>query len=476
MNYRYIENITGQVLLVFSFVTLFPAVLALFYGERVDFFLLTFAISLFLAIFFLLDSRGYSNSDIGDSDVYSAVAIIWLLIPLIGSIPFALCGVSPIDSIFEAMSGFTTTGATILEPEDLPKSVQFWRSLIQWIGGIGIVVVFLIFFPQVRKSSSLLEAEYPAVVMPKVRPKMRDMAILIFQIYLILTIFEILLLYALGLNLFEAVNHTFTTLSTGGFSTHSESVAYFNDARVEAVLAFFCVIGGTNFALIYALTQRQIRAIADVEFKNYLIIISAGILILMIINASQFDILDSLRYSAFQAISLATTTGYTTFDYDTWSDSAKIVLLILMIIGGCSGSTSSGLKVIRVVILLKYVSYQVFKLVDPRSVKVVRYGNTVISEKQMSEVVAFFVIYIFVLMASSLLISLSGYDMETSFSATIATLSNVGPGMGLAGGSEIYADFNPFAKFVFIINMWVGRLEILPVLALLFSALRGEKW
>ncbi|MDK2876921.1 MAG: trk/ktr system potassium uptake protein, partial [Archaeoglobaceae archaeon] len=427
MNYRYIENITGQVLLVFSFVTLFPAVLALFYGERVDFFLLTFAISLFLAIFFLLDSRGYSNSDIGDSDVYSAVAIIWLLIPLIGSIPFALCGVSPIDSIFEAMSGFTTTGATILEPEDLPKSVQFWRSLIQWIGGIGIVVVFLIFFPQVRKSSSLLEAEYPAVVMPKVRPKMRDMAILIFQIYLILTIFEILLLYALGLNLFEAVNHTFTTLSTGGFSTHSESVAYFNDARVEAVLAFFCVIGGTNFALIYALTQRQIRAIADVEFKNYLIIISAGILILMIINASQFDILDSLRYSAFQAISLATTTGYTTFDYDTWSDSAKIVLLILMIIGGCSGSTSSGLKVIRVVILLKYVSYQVFKLVDPRSVKVVRYGNTVISEKQMSEVVAFFVIYIFVLMASLLLISLSGYDMETSFSATIATLSNVGP-------------------------------------------------
>ncbi len=476
MNYRYIENIAGQVLLVFSFIVLFPTISAFFYGERAEFFLLTFLVSLSLSLYFLFYSRGYSKTDIEDSDVYSAVAVIWLLVPLIGSIPFALCGISPIDSIFEAMSGFTTTGASVLTPEELPKSVLLWRSMMQWVGGIGIVVVFLIFFPQARKSSALLEAEYPAVVLPKVRPKMRDMAILIFQIYLILTLLEIAILFALGLNLFEAVNHAFTSISTAGFSTHSESIAYFNDVRVEAVIAFFCFIGGTNFALIYALTQRQIRAIADVEFKNYLILLSAGILTLTILNSSQFDILDSLRYSAFQAVSLATTSGFTTYDYDTWSDSAKVVLLLLMIIGGCSGSTSSGLKVIRVVILLKYASFQVFKLVDPRRVKVVRYGNSVITEKQMEDVVAFFVIYLFVLISSLLLLSLSGYDMQTSISATIASLSNVGPGMGLAGGSETYAGFNPLAKIILIINMWIGRLEILPVLALIFSAFRGGKW
>ncbi|MDI9610608.1 MAG: TrkH family potassium uptake protein [Archaeoglobales archaeon] len=476
MNYRYIESITGQVLMVFSATFLFPAIIAVSCGERFEFFIIPLLVSVFLSAFFLFDSRGYSKTEIEDRDVYSAVALIWLLIPLISSIPFALCGISPLDSIFEAMSGFTTTGATVLTPEKLPNSVLFWRSFIQWLGGIGIVVVFLIFLPQARKSSALFEAEYPAVVLPKIRPKIRDMAILIFRLYLLLTILEIAILYALGLNLFEAVTHSFTSISTAGFSTHSESIAYFNDVRVEAVLALFCFIGGTNFALLYALTQRQIRAIADVEFKNYLVLVSFGILILAILNSSQLDILESLRYSAFQVISLATTTGYTSYDYDTWSDSAKIVLLLLMLIGGCSGSTSSGLKVIRVVILFKYVSYQILRLVDPRGVRVVRYGNTVISEKQMNEVVSFFVIYVFVFVFSSLILSFAGYNLETSLSATIATISNVGPGMGLAGAVETYEDFNPLAKFVFIINMWIGRLEILPVFTLIFSTLRGGKW
>lgn len=476
MNYKYIENIIGQILIVFSITFIFPMVIALLYGERFEFFILPLLLSVFLGLFFIFDSRDYSKSEIEDRDVYSAVALIWLLIPLIGAIPFALCGISPLDAIFEAMSGFTTTGATVLIPEKFPNSILFWRSLMQWVGGIGIVVVFLIFLPQVRKSSALLEAEYPAVVLPKIRPRIRDMAIIIFQLYLLLTILEIAILYALGLNLFEAVTHSFTSISTAGFSTHSESIAYFKDFRVEAVLALFCFIGGTNFALLYALTQRQIRAIANVEFKNYLLLISFAIIVLTILNSSQFDILDSLRYSVFQVISLGTTTGYTTYDYDTWSNSAKFVLLLLMLIGGCSGSTSSGLKIIRVVILIKYVAFQIMKIVDPRSVRVVRYGNTTISEKQMNEVVSFFVIYVFVFVLSSLTLSFVGYDLETSLSATIATLSNVGPGMGLAGPVETYSDFNPIAKLILIMNMWIGRLEILPVFTLLFSTLRGGKW
>ncbi|MCX8172628.1 MAG: TrkH family potassium uptake protein, partial [Archaeoglobaceae archaeon] len=420
--------------------------------------------------------KGYIKMEIEDTDVYSAVALIWLLIPLIGALPFFLFGIGAIDAIFEAMSGFTTTGATVLTPEKLPNSLLFWRSFIQWIGGIGIVVVFLIFLPQAKKSSALLEAEYPAVVLPKTRPRIRDMALVIFELYLFLTLIEIFILYALGLSFFDSVNHAFTSISTAGFSTHSESVAYFKDIRVEAVLALFCLLGGTNFALLYALTQRQIRVIADVEFKYYLMILFFGFVILTILNTAHLGIFDSLRYSVFQSIFLATTTGYTTCDYDTWSDSAKILLLILMVIGGCSGSTSSGLKVIRVVLLVKYVIFQISRIVDPRSVRVIRYGNTIISEKQINEIVSFFVIYVFVFITSLLILSINGYDIETSLSATIATISNVGPGMGLAGASESYADFNPFAKFILMINMWIGRLEILPIFTLIFSVFRGGKW
>ncbi|MEM2190108.1 MAG: TrkH family potassium uptake protein [Archaeoglobaceae archaeon] len=476
MNYRYVENIAGQVLIVFTIIFLFPTIVALFYNERVEIFLISLSISLLLGMLFLFDSKRNTKVNIEDSDVYAAVAFVWLLIPLIGAIPFMFCNLSPLDAVFEAMSGFTTTGATVVAPEVLPNSVLFWRSLMQWIGGIGIVVVFLIFLPQTRKSSSLLEAEYPVVVLPKIRPRVRDMAILIFRLYLLLTIVEIAVLYLLGLSLFEAVNHAFTSISTAGFSTHSQSIAYFQDVRVELVLAFFCLIGGTNFALLYALTQRQVRAIADLEFKNYLILLFGAILILTFLNAQNLGIFDSLHYSALQTIFIATTTGYTILDYDNWIDSAKVILLILMVIGGCSGSTSSGLKVIRLVILLKYASYQIMRIVDPRSVKVIRYGETIITEKQANEIVSFFMIYVLAFIVSLVLISISGYDMETSISATIATLSNVGPGMGLAGASETYANFNPFAKFILILNMWIGRLEILPVLTLFFSALRREMW
>ncbi|MEM1576118.1 MAG: potassium transporter TrkG, partial [Archaeoglobaceae archaeon] len=214
----------------------------------------------------------------------------------------------------------------------------------------------------------------------------------------------------------------------------------------------------------------------DLEFKNYLILLFGAILILTFLNAQNLGIFDSLHYSALQTIFIATTTGYTILDYDNWIDSAKVILLILMVIGGCSGSTSSGLKVIRLVILLKYASYQIMRIVDPRSVKVIRYGETIITEKQANEIVSFFMIYVLAFIVSLVLISISGYDMETSISATIATLSNVGPGMGLAGASETYANFNPFAKFILILNMWIGRLEILPVLTLFFSALRREMW
>ncbi|MEM1577283.1 MAG: potassium transporter TrkG, partial [Archaeoglobaceae archaeon] len=294
MNYRYVENIAGQVLIVFTIIFLFPTIVALFYNERVEIFLISLSISLLLGMLFLFDSKRNTKVNIEDSDVYAAVAFVWLLIPLIGAIPFMFCNLSPLDAVFEAMSGFTTTGATVVAPEVLPNSVLFWRSLMQWIGGIGIVVVFLIFLPQTRKSSSLLEAEYPVVVLPKIRPRVRDMAILIFRLYLLLTIVEIAVLYLLGLSLFEAVNHAFTSISTAGFSTHSQSIAYFQDVRVELVLAFFCLIGGTNFALLYALTQRQVRAIADLEFKNYLILLFGAILILTFLNAQNLGIFDSL--------------------------------------------------------------------------------------------------------------------------------------------------------------------------------------
>ncbi|MEM4712363.1 MAG: TrkH family potassium uptake protein [Archaeoglobaceae archaeon] len=370
------------------------------------------------------------------------------------------------------MSGFTTTGMSVLTPELLPKSILFWRSFMQWLGGFGVVVLTLIFLPSMRKKSLLFYAEYPTIVLPKIKPRIRDVAVVIFQLYLLLTILVAIVLYTLGLDIFNAVNHALTTISTGGFSTSSESIAKFKDVKIEAVIAFFGFIGGVNFALIYALTNKQLRSLADLELRVYVLLIATAALTLTVVNLNYYgDALESLRFSAFQAVSF-TAMGFTTTSFNDWSSSAKMVLLVLMLIGGCSGSTAGGLKVIRVVILLKYVVMEIYKLMEPRTVKSIKYGSYVLEKENVEEIVAFFILYIFIFFLSSLILTLMGYDLETSLSFSASSLGNVGPVFGVSNLSEL----SYLAKLVLIVNMWVGRLEIIPVFMFLLSLVQKEKW
>ncbi len=469
-------RLLGQLLSFFSLSFLLPALVAIYYGESPLPFALSLAITMLAALFMLAAFGRVDMESVRAKEAFAFVAIAWLLVSLFGSLPYVFSGIDAVDAFFESISGFTTTGASVLVPEELPRSLLLWRSQTQWMGGIGIIVLFLAVIPSVAKAHFIFQAEYPGVTLEKLKPRIRDTALTLYKVYLLLTAIEIAMLIALGVTPFDAVCHTFTTLSTGGYSTHSESVAYFNDPRVEAVIAFFAFLGGTNFALIYFAIRRDFRILRDAEFRAYVLILTMAIVTLTLINLERLGILESIRYSAFQAVSIMTTTGFTTYDFDKWSDSAKIILLVLMFVGGCSGSTAGGMKVVRIYMLVTHSLQRVMKAAEPRTVRAVRYGDRVVKREIIEDVAAFFVLYILIFVSSSVAVSLSGYDMLTSISATAATLGNVGPGMGLAGASEIYRHFDAHLKILLSINMWLGRLELFTVLAIFIPSFWREKW
>ncbi len=473
---RSVLRLLGQLLSFFSLSFLLPTLVAIYYGESPLPFVLSLAIAMLAALFMLAAFGRADIESVRAKEAFAFVAIAWLLVSLFGSLPYVFSGINPVDAFFESISGFTTTGASVLIPEELPRSLLLWRSQTQWMGGMGIIVLFLAVIPSVAKAHFIFQAEYPGVTLEKLKPRIRDTALTLYKVYLLLTAIEIAMLVALGVTPFDAVCHTFTTLSTGGYSTHSESVAYFNDPRVEAVIAFFAFLGGTNFALIYFAIKRDFRILRDAEFRAYVLILAMAIITLTLINLERLEILESIRYSAFQAVSIMTTTGFTTYDFDEWSDAAKIILLVLMFVGGCSGSTAGGMKVVRIYMLVTHSLQRVLKAAEPRTVRAVRYGDRVVKRETIEDVAAFFVLYILIFVLSSVAVSLSGYDMLTSISATAATLGNVGPGMGLAGASEIYRHFDSHLKILLSINMWLGRLELFTVLAIFIPSFWREKW
>ncbi len=469
-------RLLGQLLSFFSLSFLLPTLVAIYYGESPLPFVLSLAITMLAALLMLATFGRADIESVRAKEAFAFVAVAWLLVSLFGSLPYVFSGINPVDAFFESISGFTTTGASVLIPEELPRSLLLWRSQTQWMGGMGIIVLFLAVIPSVAKAHFIFQAEYPGVTLEKLKPRIRDTALTLYKVYLLLTAIEIAMLISLGVTPFDAVCHTFTTLSTGGYSTHSESVAYFNDPRVEAVVAFFAFLGGTNFALIYFAIRRDFRILRDAEFRAYVLILTMAIVTLTLVNLERLEILESIRYSAFQAVSIMTTTGFTTYDFDKWSDSAKIILLVLMFVGGCSGSTAGGMKVVRIYMLVTHSLQRVLKAAEPRTVRAVRYGDRVVKREMIEDVAAFFVLYILIFVLSSVAVSLSGYDVLTSISATAATLGNVGPGMGLAGASETYGHFDAHLKILLSINMWLGRLELFTVLAIFIPSFWRGKW
>ncbi len=490
---KVVFSFLGRLIALFSVTLLVPCFAAYLLEEDLTPYIYTMFISMFLGIFFYISSRGekshrfvksfpylYDFSDfdtIKPKEAFTFVSISWLFIAFISSIPYIFNGVNPIDAFFEAMSGLTTTGASVLIPEELPRSLLLWRSFTQWLGGIGVIVLFLIIFPSLtRRTAMIFKAEYPGITLDRLKPRIRDTALAIFLLYLFLTILEILILRFLGLDLFDSIVHTFSNISTGGFSTHSESIAYFNNVLVEVTIILFMIVGGTNFGLLYFAFKSNMKILRNSEFRFYIFLLFSASLILTIINSRNFDFLDSLRYSTFQAVSMMTGTGFTTYDFDTWTDPAKFILLVLMFIGGCSGSTTGGIKVIRILLLIKYSIWRILRAAEPRTLRIVKYNDFAVSEDVLEDVAAFFTLYIFLFLISSFIITISGYDLLTSLSASAATLSNVGPGMGLFGASETYASLAAHLKLLLCLNMWIGRLEIFAVLILFTPFYWKEGW
>jgi trk system potassium uptake protein TrkH len=489
MRYKVVAESIGWILMLFSFSLFLPLVTGFFYNESINYLLISylvpFIISFTLGVFLKFSGRGYSES-IRDREAFAVVGLGWLIIAFVGSLPFVLSGTIPdiVDAYFESMSGFTTTGATILETssgdylDSYSHSIFLWRSLIQWLGGMGIIVLSVVILARILGGGlQLLRAEVPGPTVTRLRPKIRQTAQLLWLIYGFFTILEILLLYfaisssGKGDALYDAICHTFTTLATGGFGTHTQSIGYYQNPLVDIIIIIFMIIAGTNFVLHYQFLTGKVRQLfKDPEFRFYILIISLATIFLTSELAVKgiYTSVNSFRYGLFQAVSIVTTTGYATADFGSWPPSSQFILLLLMFIGGCAGSTGGSIKIVRILVLLKTARREVRQVIHPRAVIPIKLGGISIPENIVRTVVVFFFIYILIFVICTVMISFMGLDIITSMSAVAATLGNVGPGLGSVGPTVTYTVIPDAGKILLALCMWLGRLEIFAGLMLFF--------
>lgn len=418
--------------------------------------------------------KGARPEDMGAREAFAAVSFAWILASLQGCLPYIISGAIPnfTDAYFEAMSGFTTTGATILERiEVLPAAIQLWRCQTQWLGGMGIVVLTIAILPMLGVSvNNLFKAEVPGFQVEKLRPRMRDTAVLLWGVYMAVTVFGILLLLAAKMNFLDAVCHVFAAVSTGGFSTRDASVAAYDSAFVEWALTgmmFFC---GANFnLLLVSIKKESLTPYKDPEFLFYTkIIVAASLIITAFVQYKGFfvNVHDSLRSAIFQVVSTITTTGFVAVDYGQWPIVTQIMLLFLMFVGGCSGSTAGGIKCSRILVVMKQIHAEMRRALHPNAVIAVRVGDRTMDNSAVASASAFITLYVCVFMASALIISATGQSVVTSLSGVAATLSNVGPGLGAVGPVENFHGQHIIAKWVYTFCMLCGRLELYTILVL----------
>jgi len=437
--------------------------------------LLSGMISSLTGLIFVMLTRKSKTSELGKREGYLIVASGWFVMALFGSLPFIFHGSIPsfTDAFFETMSGFTTTGATILNDiEKLPQGLLFWRSLTQWLGGMGIIVLSLAILPLLGIGGmQLFTAEVPGVTKDKIHPRVKETAKRLWGIYVILTFTEILLLVIGGMSLFDAVNHSFTTMATGGFSTKNASIAYYGSPFIQYVFILFMFFAGMNFTLHYLSFHGNFNFIKkNSEFKFYAVFIIAATAFVMLIHIPHVDFHweEGIRQSLFQVVSLTTTTGYVTSDFENWAPFSRMIFFALLFIGGCAGSTGGGIKFVRHIILMKNSVLELKRLVHPRAVIPVRFNSKAVSSDVISNVQAFFIFYILIFVFGSILLSLLGLDFPTSAGATATCLGNVGPGIGLVGPVNNFAPLPDITKWILSFFMVLGRLELFTVL-IIFS-------
>jgi len=457
-------HIIGSFLKYFALAYIVPLVTALYYGEDWRIFLYSLLITLTIGL--LLEFGFRTTKEIERADGFTIVAFTWLLIPLLGTLPYVFLGLGFLDALFETMSGFTTTGATILNVvEELPKSALLWRSLTQWLGGMGVILLFISILPRLGVGGSqLFDREFPGPLPERLRPRFRTTARLLWTIYVGFTGAEIALLYFLArLPLFDSICITFATIPTGGFTPTTASIGAYANPLAEYIIMFFMFLAGMSFILHYQVLRGNWKAIKGEEFRLYLIILAVAIFLLILSQG-----FNSYREGMFQAISIMTTTGFVTADFGSWHSGARIVLLTLMFIGACSGSTGGAIKVVRVLTLIKHARVMMRKAIFPKAVIPVKLNQKSIPEGVIRDIISFLFLYILVAIVASVVLCFLGLNLETAISAVAATLGNVGPGLGGVGPSSNYAGLPGAAKVILTICMWLGRLELFTVI-MIFS-------
>ena len=470
MNYAIVFRLLGYVMLIEGALLLLPAAASWIYGEWfvLGVFLITAAVS--AAIGYALRGIKPKSKMFYMREGFTATALSWIVISVVGAAPFVLTGCipNPVDALFETVSGFTTTGASILPGvEDLPKGILFWRSFTHWIGGMGVLVFLLSLLPLTGGSHvNLMKAESPGPQVDKLVPKVQSTAKILYGIYLALTLLELVFLLAGGMPLFEAMLTSFGTAGTGGFGFRNDSFASFSP-YIQWVVTIFMILFGVNFNAYFLLLLRKFNRAISEEVRGYFAIILVAI---GIITANIYSLYNSfgeaVRQAAFQVGSIITTTGFSSCDFDLWPTLSKEILVVLMFIGACAGSTGGGIKVSRLLILGKTLRKELKQALHPQVVAPVRMDGKLLNHETIRTTNVFMGAYFFIFVVSFLLISLDGFDMVTNFTAIAATLNNIGPGLAQVGPMMNFGSFTNPAKLVMIFDMLAGRLEIFPMLVL----------
>lgn len=468
MNKKIVAQVLSKVVLLEAVLLLIPLFTAVYFKESFSEYVFTITIALPIA--FALRIFKPESSEVYAREGLASVALSWIIISVIGALPFVFSGQLPtfMDAFFETVSGFTTTGSSVFEnPERVNKALLLWRSITQWIGGMGVLVFIMAVSPLAEKSSiHLMRAEVPGPKFGKLVPKMRASSAISYLIYIFLTVALIALLLLGGMSFYDSVNHAFTTAATGGFSVKALSIGQYNSLYFEIVLGVFMLLFATNFSFFFLILAKKFKS----AFKISEVLVFYLIVAVAVITIS-FDIKDlyggfsgGLRHAFFQVSSLMTTTGFSSTDFALWPSYSKLVLIMVMLIGACAGSTGGGLKVIRTMLLFKASFLESLKMLSPRSTVKVKVGGETTDKQSIHLVFVYFFIYISVILFATVAVSLNGFDLESSVSAAITCISNVGPAFSKFGPMENFMALGGVTKFILSMTMLIGRLEIFPML------------
>lgn len=474
MNYRMIARILGMVLLILAALLVLPLIAGLCYGENVLNFAVTIAAAAALGGIFMLFKP--KNRDIYAREGFTAVGLSWILMSLIGALPFVISGDIPsyVDALFETVSGFTTTGSTLLtDVEAMSRGCMFWRMFTHWIGGMGVLVFIMAVLPMSGEHSMhIMRAEIPGPVVGKLVPRARKTAAILYLIYMSMTAVEMILLLCGGMSFYDALLHAFATAGTGGFSTRGAGIAAFDSLYIEVVISVFMLLFAVNFNLYFLLLMGRVRdVLKNQELRCFGVFVAFSMLTVAWNISGQYGgFAEALRYSSFTVASLVSSTGFGTADFTQWPQYSQWLLVIIMFVGACAGSTGGGLKLSRVMMLLKAAFSDMRRVIWPCRVSRLQMEGQRVEQTVIRAVFSYSTLYMLLLLAGTLLISFDGFDTTTNFTAALTCLSNMGPGLGLIGPAGNFSIFSDFSKLLMSFLMLAGRLELYPILVLFFPS------